>query len=66
LSIARQPPNAVISWPGSYGDFQLESVAALAVSNHWSTVTNAVSSSGTNYSVTVPANTGNQFYRLKD
>ncbi|HVM48010.1 MAG TPA: choice-of-anchor Q domain-containing protein [Candidatus Acidoferrum sp.] len=65
LSIARQPPKAVISWPGYYGDFQLESVATLAASNNWSNVTNPVSNSGTTYSVTVPADTGNEFYRLQ-
>jgi hypothetical protein len=65
LGIVWQPPNAVISWPAYYGDFQLESVAALAASNHWTSVTNTVSNDGSMNRVTIPASNGNEFYRLK-
>jgi hypothetical protein len=65
LSIARQLPNAVVSWPDYYGRFQLQSVATLMTSNSWSNVTNPVSNNGASNWVLVPANASNSFFRLK-
>jgi hypothetical protein len=54
-----------MSWPTAAAGFNLESTASLTPVISWGPVTNSVIVSGPNNTVTVNANSGNQFFRLK-
>jgi hypothetical protein len=58
--------NAVISWPMSATGFVLQQNSSLLASNAWTSsgLPGIVVTNGTN-TVTVPANSGNKFFRLR-
>jgi hypothetical protein len=65
LSITRSNTFAIVSWPDTATAFRLENNSNLSITNGW---TNALQSRVTNggiISVTVPAASDNNFYRLK-
>ena len=55
---------AVVSWPFPSTGFVLEQNPAIGTTN-WTSVTNTAMNDGVFKWVVVPANTANQFYRLK-
>jgi hypothetical protein len=65
LSITRLTSGVVLSWPAYSGDFTLESVTTLNVSNDWSTVTNPPTVHGTNNVVTNSTSDPKKYYRLR-
>jgi hypothetical protein len=66
LTIARAGSNAVLSWPVVFSNFTAQAGASLPPSAGWSMLsTNSIVRSPTNASITVPAGSGYQFYRLK-
>ena len=52
-------------WPTAATGYNLESTLNLSAPSTWTPVTNSIVVSGTNSTVTVNANGGNQFFRLK-
>src|SRR5262249_46263215 len=65
LNISRQQPNVVLRWPACYGDFVLESAAAMSGSNLWTPVTNPPAIGPAEQFVVTTAGSGNDFFRLK-
>lgn len=57
--------NAVISWPNPSDGFQLQETPMSGDSMSWNNVSQTPTVVGSDQQVTVPANTGNRFYRLK-
>jgi hypothetical protein len=57
--------NVVLTWPSCYGDFELEAVDALPVSDAWNIVTNTPLVIGNQFSVTNAMSETGKFYRLK-
>jgi hypothetical protein len=65
LSITISGNNVVIAWPtAASGNFQLESKTSLSNAT-WSNVTQTPTVNGSNYEVTLPATSGNAFFRLE-
>jgi len=64
LLIRRAGANAVLSWPVSVTGFTLEYTTQLG-SGVWTMEPSFVVDSGTEHTVTVPANSSRRFYRLK-
>jgi hypothetical protein len=56
--------NLVLSWPGYYGDFVLQSAAGLQGSNTWSNVPVAPVVISNQFVVTIPMTNALQFYRM--
>lgn len=56
--------NLNLSWPTNVSGFRLQSSTNLSSTTSWITVTNAVRTVGTNYSVNLTAESGYQFFRL--
>ena len=65
LHIQKFATNAVLSWPSYYGDFTLQFVTNLMLSNDWTTVAGPPVVSGSQYVSTNGPLTGHKFYRLK-
>ena len=63
LSIERQGANVRIFWPLPATDFVLDH--SLAVTGAWSQVSFPYATNVTDISISVPAPTGNKFYRLR-
>ncbi len=64
LTISLTATNTVlISWPSPYSGFALQQNSNLNTTN-WVTLTNTPIAVGSQYQVTIPPPTGNQFYRL--
>jgi hypothetical protein len=64
LTIRRAGANAVLSWPVAVTGFTLEYTTQVG-SGLWTTETTSVVDTATEHTVTVPANAGRRFYRLK-
>lgn len=64
LSIRRTGANAVLAWPVAVNGYTLEYTTQLG-SGFWTTETTSVVNTATEHTVTVPANAGRRFYRLK-
>jgi hypothetical protein len=66
LTITRSNNFAIVSWPDTATSFRLENNSNLALTNDWATAPQVRSTNAGQISVTVPATTGNNFYRLKN
>ncbi|MEO6036065.1 MAG: hypothetical protein ABIQ35_12490 [Verrucomicrobiota bacterium] len=66
LTVTRSNSFAIVSWPDTATGFRLEDNSGLSLTNGWGTAPQTRSTNGGNISVTVPATTGNSFYRLKN
>ena len=55
----------MLSWPSWYGDFTLQSVTNLSLSNAWTAVGGPPVMNGNQYVLTNGPITGDKFYRLK-
>ena len=66
LLLVRSGGNVIISWPstGTTG-FNLELTPTVAAPASWLTNSTIVADDNTNKSVTIPATTGNKFFRLR-
>ena len=64
VGIATAGNNLTLSWPNTTADMLLETATSLGVAGNWTVVTNAVSGSQNNHTVTVPVS-GNQFFRVR-
>lgn len=65
LNIHKFTTNAVVSWPSYYGDFTLQSVTNVILSNAWTAVVGTPVVSGNQYVLTNGPISGNRFFRLK-
>lgn len=66
LTIARAPANtAVLSWPVTALNFQLQESTNLSLANAWSPVVQSRVTNGAQISVTAPVSAGMKFFRLK-
>ena len=65
LNIAPAGTNVLLSWTSLAGGAQLQSNFSLLSSNSWSAVTQNVVTNGDLISVSVPASSAPQFFRLK-
>jgi hypothetical protein len=63
LSASGSSGNIVLSWPAAQATFQLQSTPSLAPAS-WAGVTNVPAPNGSTLTVTLPAGTGTQFFRL--
>ena len=66
LSIAPAGTNAVISWPSPSTGFVLQENSDVVNINGWVNYGGVVSSNASTLSVTVPANVGNSYFRLRN
>jgi len=66
LSIRKLTANAILSWPSCYGDFTLQSVTKLMLSNAWTAVEAPPVVSGHQYVLTNGPITGDMFFRLHE
>jgi subtilisin-like proprotein convertase family protein len=64
LQIARIQTNAVISWPASATNYQLQSTPSISGSNIWTNVSTSPALNSGHYFVTNPILAGTRFYRL--
>jgi hypothetical protein len=62
--ILASKPNIVISWSTNATDYMLKQTASLAPPVAWSPVTNGITLSGTNNTVTINAGSGAQYFAL--
>ncbi|MCX6894547.1 MAG: hypothetical protein NTZ16_03385 [Verrucomicrobia bacterium] len=65
LSITKSGGNAVISWPVPATGFVLQTNANVGNPAGWGNFSGSVSDNGTTKSVTLPAQPGNSYFRLK-
>jgi hypothetical protein len=65
VAIARSGPNVIVSWP-AVGSFTLQSITAVPPVGTWSDAGITPTLVGTNYTATLPANTSQKFYRLRN
>jgi hypothetical protein len=66
LSVLRSGPKVLVSWPSvDTTGFSLEEAGTLAAPAGWVANTASVTDTGTNKSVTLPATTSPQFFRLR-
>lgn len=63
--VANGNGTVTMSWPTAATGYNLEGTPSLTTPITWNPVTNSVIIVGTNNTVTVNANSGNQFFRLK-
>lgn len=66
LTIVRSNNVAIVSWSDTATGFRLENNSNLSVTNGWATAPQTRATNGGQISVTVPADSGNNFYRLKN
>jgi hypothetical protein len=66
LTITRSNIFSIVSWPDTATGFRLENNSNLSITNGWATAPQTRSTNGGQISVTVPATTGNNFYRLRN
>ena len=66
LTITRSNSFAIVSWPDTAVAFRLENNTNLSITNGWATAPQTRSTNAGQISITVPATTGNIFYRLKN
>ena len=66
LTITRSNTFAIVSWPDTTTAFRLENNSDLSLTNNWATAPQSRSTNAGIISVTVPATSGNNFYRLKN
>ena len=59
------PGFAILSWPVTALNFQLQETTNLALPNSWSPVAQPAVTNGAQISVTVPASADRKFFRLK-
>ena len=64
LSVARNGPNVLISWPAPSAGYTLESTATLTSSPTWTPVTNSVAMTNGQNKVTTSIFGAARFYRL--
>ncbi|MDD1749478.1 MAG: immunoglobulin domain-containing protein, partial [Methanothrix sp.] len=64
LSVVYSPPNASISWPTNWTGYTLENRVALNPSNWVTNWPPPYTVAGTNYTQSVPAASGTEFFRL--
>jgi hypothetical protein len=64
LSVAKSGSNIVVSWPASAAGYGLQASDAL-VPSAWTAVTNTPVPSGSDLTVTLPAGSASQYFRLK-
>ncbi len=57
--------SALVSWPVTALSFQLQENMDLTLTDAWAAVTQPAVTNGAQFSVTVPAGTGQKFFRLK-
>ena len=65
LTITKSGANAVISWPAPATGFVLQTNANVGNLGGWGDFSGSVSDNGTTKSVTLPAQPGNSYFRLK-
>ena len=65
LSLTRSGANVILSWPAPATGFVLEHTATVAVPASWSATAQSYSTNSGVISVTAPAASGIQFFRLK-
>ena len=65
LTITPAGANAIISWPSPSLGYLLQQNTDVANTNTWVNFGGTVNSNATTLSVTVPANAGNKYFRLK-
>lgn len=66
LTITRSNSFAIVSWPDTATGFRLENNNDLSLTNGWATAPQLRVTNAGIISVTVPATSGNNFYRLKN
>jgi hypothetical protein len=66
LTITRSNTFAIVSWADTAANFRLENNSDLSITNGWATAPQTRSTNAGQISVTIPATTGNNFYRLKN
>ena len=66
LTITRSNNFAIVSWPETGTAFRLENNNNLSTTNGWATAPQTRSTNSGIISITAPASTGNNFYRLKN
>ncbi len=64
LNVAASPPNMILSWPTNAASFVLNQTSSLAKPATWTPVINGITVSGTNFTITINAASGNRFYAL--
>ena len=66
LSVLRSSENVTVSWPAvDTAGFALEQAGPLAAPAGWVTNSATVTDDGTNKSLTIPAKSSSQFFRLR-
>lgn len=65
LTIARSNASAILSWPVTALNFQVQESTNLALPNAWSPVAQSAVTNGAQVYVTVPASADRKFFRLK-
>jgi uncharacterized repeat protein (TIGR03803 family) len=65
LTIVSSGANVVVTWPVSFAGFTLQSATNIALPNAWSPVAQLPVTNGAQISITLPANVGRKFFRLK-
>lgn len=65
LKAVRSGQGVLISWPSTSPGFVLEEAISLPLPNGWGVINQAVIVVGGENTVTIPAVSGNRFYRLK-
>ena len=66
LTITRSNMFAIVSWSDTGMAFRLENNNNLSLTNGWATASQTRSTNAGIISITAPASTGNNFYRLKN
>jgi hypothetical protein len=66
ITIARTAAGTLsISWPSPWAGFTLQETTNLSLPNPWSPIAQALATNAGQVSITVPANAGSKFFRLK-
>ncbi len=63
LSITRQPPALLLAWPTNFPGYMLQQYADLNTTD-WTAAPEPITTSGTNYQVTIQPTNAFRFYRL--
>jgi hypothetical protein len=64
LYFVADPPNMVLSWTTNASAFVLNFTTNLAPLSTWTPINNGITINGTNYTITVPDNSGNDYFSL--